>query len=62
MILPLDRRPIIVALAGSNGAGKTTFFHDHLNTPFRLVAVFEHGRALRRNPPVPAWLKPLLPD
>lgn len=26
----LDRRPIIVALAGSNGAGKTTFYHTHL--------------------------------
>ncbi|MCC6993217.1 MAG: zeta toxin family protein [Deltaproteobacteria bacterium] len=26
----LDARPIIVALAGSNGAGKTTFFHAHL--------------------------------
>ena len=26
----LDERPLIVALAGSNGAGKTTFFHSHL--------------------------------
>lgn len=26
----LDRRPIIVALAGSNGSGKTTFYHAHL--------------------------------
>ena len=26
----LDQRPIIVALAGSNGAGKTSFFHAHL--------------------------------
>ncbi len=26
----LDARPIIVAIAGSNGAGKTTFFHTHL--------------------------------
>ncbi len=25
-----DRRPILVAIAGSNGAGKTTFFHAHL--------------------------------
>jgi len=25
-----DQRPLIVALAGSNGAGKTTFFHTHL--------------------------------
>lgn len=28
--LPLDQRPIIVALAGPNGAGKTTFYHAHL--------------------------------
>lgn len=28
----LDRRPIIVAIAGSNGAGKTTFFEAHLKT------------------------------
>ena len=30
MLLPLDQRPLIVALAGPNGAGKTTFFHSHL--------------------------------
>lgn len=30
MSLPLDRRPIVVALAGPNGAGKTTFYHAHL--------------------------------
>ena len=30
MNLPLDRRPVIVALAGPNGAGKTTFYHAHL--------------------------------
>jgi predicted ABC-type ATPase len=28
--LPLDRRPVIVALAGPNGAGKSTFYHAHL--------------------------------
>lgn len=27
----LDQRPLIVALAGSNGAGKTTFYHAHLH-------------------------------
>jgi predicted ABC-type ATPase len=27
---PLDRRPVMVALAGPNGAGKTTFYHAHL--------------------------------
>ena len=38
MISPFDKRPIIVALAGSNGAGKTTFFHAHLQpTGLRLV-------------------------
>ncbi len=30
MRLPIDRRPIIVALAGPNGAGKTTFYRAHL--------------------------------
>jgi predicted ABC-type ATPase len=28
--LPLDQRPVVVALAGPNGAGKTTFYHSHL--------------------------------
>jgi predicted ABC-type ATPase len=28
--LPLDTRPIIVALAGPNGAGKSTFYQAHL--------------------------------
>lgn len=27
----LDSRPIVVALAGSNGAGKSTFFESHLS-------------------------------
>lgn len=27
-----NQRPIIVALAGSNGAGKTTFYHAHLSS------------------------------
>jgi predicted ABC-type ATPase len=30
MSLPLDRRPVIVAIAGPNGAGKTTFYQAHL--------------------------------
>lgn len=30
MKLPLDQRPVLVALAGPNGAGKTTFYHSHL--------------------------------
>lgn len=34
----LDRRPIVVAIAGSNGAGKSTFFHAHLSdTGLRFV-------------------------
>lgn len=30
MSLPVDQRPVIVALAGPNGAGKTTFYYAHL--------------------------------
>ena len=30
MRLPLDRRPLIVAIAGPNGAGKSTFYELHL--------------------------------
>jgi len=38
VILPLDKRPVIVALAGSNGAGKTTFYHAHLQpSGLRLI-------------------------
>jgi predicted ABC-type ATPase len=34
----LEARPVVVALAGSNGAGKSTFFHAHLaNTELRFV-------------------------
>lgn len=29
-MLPLDARPIIIAVAGPNGAGKSTFFETHL--------------------------------
>lgn len=28
--LPLDERPVIVAIAGPNGAGKTTFYEAHV--------------------------------
>jgi predicted ABC-type ATPase len=36
--LPVDDRPLVVALAGPNGAGKTTFYHAHLaQTGLRLV-------------------------
>jgi len=37
------------------------FDNDNLEVPFRLVAVFEQGRVVRLNLPVPRWLKPLLP-
>ena len=30
MSIPLDQRPVIVAIAGPNGAGKTTFYYAHL--------------------------------
>ncbi len=34
----LDQRPLLIALAGSNGAGKTTFFEAHLaDTGLRFV-------------------------
>ncbi len=29
---PVDRRPLLVAIAGPNGAGKTTFYHAHLES------------------------------
>ncbi len=34
----LDDRPIIIALGGSNGAGKSTFYHAHLaNSGLRFI-------------------------
>ena len=34
----LDSRPIVIALAGSNGAGKTTFYKSHLaDTGLRFI-------------------------
>ncbi len=48
MTLPLDQRPVIVALAGPDGAGKTTFYYSHLQEaglrfiePDRLAAKLE---------------------
>lgn len=47
----LDDRPIIIALAGSNGAGKTTFFQSHLaNTGLRFVNADDLGRELNVAP------------
>jgi predicted ABC-type ATPase len=49
--LPLDRSPIIVALAGPNGAGKTTFYHAHLKPAgLRFVNADVLSRELRIDP------------
>jgi len=37
------------------------FDNNDLRTPFRLVAVFESGRLVKLQRPVPKWLAPLLP-
>jgi len=43
----LERRPVIVAIAGSNGAGKTTFFESHLSaTGLRFVNADALARSL----------------
>jgi predicted ABC-type ATPase len=51
MKLPLDRRPVVVALAGPNGAGKTTFYHAHLRpSALRLVNADVIAAELRMDP------------
>lgn len=51
MNLPLDQRPIIVALAGPNGAGKTTFYHAHLELAgLRFVNADVIARQLNLDP------------
>jgi len=48
--LPLDRRPLIVALAGPNGAGKSTFYHAHLRLAgLRFVNADVLAQALKIN-------------
>jgi hypothetical protein len=37
------------------------FDNDDLRTPYRLAAVFEDGKQVKLNKPVPKWLQPLLP-
>jgi predicted ABC-type ATPase len=37
------------------------FDNDDLERPYRLVAHLEKGRAVTMNPPIPKWLKGLLP-
>ena len=47
----LDCRPIIVAVAGSNGAGKTTFYQSHLKAAgLRFVNVDAIARELDLDP------------
>ena len=47
----LDRRPIIVALAGANGAGKSTFYHAHLRAAgLRFVNADVLARELKIKP------------
>jgi hypothetical protein len=37
------------------------FDNDDLKTPFRLVAVCDDSQIAKLQPPVPMWLRPLLP-
>lgn len=47
----LDQRPLVVALAGSNGAGKTTFYHAHLKSAgLRFLNADEIARELELDP------------
>lgn len=47
----LDQRPLILALAGSNGAGKSTFFHAHLaDCGLRFVNADEIAKELDLHP------------
>jgi predicted ABC-type ATPase len=51
MTAPLDRRPIVVALAGPNGAGKSTFYHAHLApSGLRFVNADQIAAQLRIGP------------
>ena len=51
MDLPLDCRPVIVALAGPNGAGKSTFYRAHLaEAGLRFVNADVLSRELRIGP------------
>lgn len=51
MNLPLDQRPIVIAIAGPNGAGKSTFYHAHLQPAgLRFVNADVIARELRLEP------------
>jgi predicted ABC-type ATPase len=55
MSLPLDQRPIIVALAGPNGADKTIFLDAQLQpAALRFVNADVHARELDLDPYAPA--------
>jgi predicted ABC-type ATPase len=57
MSLPLDRRPVIVALAGPNGAGKTTFNDVHLQpAALRFINADVLARELNLDPYAAAHL------
>ena len=47
----LDKRPLIVAIAGSNGAGKTTFYYSHLKSAgLRFINADVLARELKIDP------------
>jgi predicted ABC-type ATPase len=47
----LDLRPVVVALAGANGAGKSTFYHAHLRAAaLRFVNAGALARELKVDP------------
>jgi predicted ABC-type ATPase len=49
--LPLDRRPIVIAIAGPNGAGKTTFYHAFLQAAgLRFIDADVLGEQLNIDP------------
>ena len=51
MSSPFDRRPLLVALAGPNGSGKTTFYHAHLKPcGLRFVNADVLARELKLDP------------
>ena len=55
MTFPLDRRPVVVAIAGSHGAGKTTFYRSHLRAAgLRFVNADVLARELSLDPYVAA--------
>jgi predicted ABC-type ATPase len=38
------------------------FDNDDLRTPFRLLAVYENGQAVKLTKPIPKWLRGVLPQ